>query len=108
MLRHMVWPWRRMNRGKMRLRLLRFAALSVALIALLPLAIGATFWHTDSPGTEATCPICHVAHMPVLPGIVAHAEVTPKVVAWVILAEASVSHCAPAGLDSPPRGPPAA
>src|ERR1700679_3851822 len=89
------------------LRWLRLAALAAALAAIIPIAIGAGFWHTDAPGSEATCPICHVAHMPVLPGIATSVLSTPKVVDWVVPAAVRVSHSAPAGLDSPPRAPPA-
>lgn len=81
--------------------------LIAACAAIVLVASGISFWHTDAPGSEATCPICHVAHMPVLPGTATSVLSTPKVVAWVVLAGARVSHSAPAGLDSPPRAPPA-
>jgi hypothetical protein len=89
------------------LRWLHAAVLVAACAAILLVASGISFWHTDAPGSEATCPICHVAHMPVLPGTAASVPSTPSVVAWVLPAEVRVSHAAPAGLDSPPRGPPA-
>ena len=95
-----------MNRSGNTRRWFYFAALAAALVAILPVAIGASFWHTDAPGTEATCPICHVAHMPVLPGIAASVQAAPKVVAWVEPVQKQISHSAPAGLDSPPRAPP--
>jgi len=95
-----------MNRSDNTRRWFYFAALAAALVAILPVAIGASFWHTDAPGTEATCPICHVAHMPVLPGIAASVQAAPKVVAWVEPVQKQISHSAPAGLDSPPRAPP--
>src|SRR5271154_4744990 len=88
------------------LRWFRAAVLATAFAAILLVASGISFWHTDAPGSEATCPICHVAHMPVLPGTAASASSAPGIVAWVELAEAKISHSAPAGLDSPPRGPP--
>jgi hypothetical protein len=88
-------------------RSLVLATFAVALMALLPLAIGASFWHTDTPGSEASCPICHVAHMPILPGIAPSVEAAPKVVARFVPADAQASHSAIAGLDSPPRAPPA-
>jgi hypothetical protein len=44
--------------------------------------------------------------MPVLPGTAASVLSAPKVLAWVVPAEARASHSAPAGLDSPPRAPP--
>src|ERR1700687_4330614 len=89
------------------LRWLHATVLVAACAAILLVASGISFWHTDAPGSEATCPICHVAHMPVLPGTATSALSAPNVVAWVVPAEALVSHSAPAGLDSPPRAPPA-
>ena len=86
---------------------LRVAVLAAACAAILLVASGISFWHTDAPGSEATCPICHVAHMPVLPGTATSVLSTSTVVAWVLPAEVRVSHSAPAGLDSPPRAPPA-
>jgi hypothetical protein len=96
-----------MNGSTKNLRWLHVAAFAAALLAVLPVAIGASFWHTDAPGTDATCQICHVAHMPVLPGTATSVQAAPKVVAWVTPAEAHTSHFAPVGLDSPPRAPPA-
>ena len=96
-----------LNRSGDRLRLFHLVALAAALLAILPVAIGASFWHTDAPGSEASCQICHVAHMPVLPGILTSFQAAPKAVAWVEPAQAQISHSAPAGLDSPPRAPPA-
>ena len=89
------------------LRWLHAAVLIAACAAIMLVASGISFWHTDAPGSEATCPICHVAHMPVLPGTAAGVLSAPKVVTWVAPAEEQVSHSAPAGLDAPPRGPPA-
>jgi len=80
---------------------------TAALAALLPGAIGASFWHIDTPGSEATCPICHVAHMPVLPGTATSVQAASVVVAWIVPVHTHVAHAAPAGLDSPPRAPPA-
>ena len=89
------------------LRWLRVAVLAAACAAILLVASGISFWHTDAPGSEATCPICHVAHMPVLPRTASSFRATREVVGWVAPAEAQVSHSAPVGLDSPPRAPPA-
>ena len=96
-----------MARGNFKVRWLHLAALTAALLAVLPVAIGASFWHTDTPGSEATCQICHVAHMLVLPGAATSILIAPKIIAWVAPAAAQVSHSAPAGLDSPPPAPPA-
>ena len=90
------------------LRWLHAAVLVAACAAILLVASGISFWHTDAPGSEATCPICHVAHMPVLPGTATNVLSTPKVMAWVVPAEARVfTFRTPQGLDSPPRAPPA-
>ena len=63
------------------------AALAAALAAIIPIAIGAGFWHTDAPGSDATCPICHVAHMPVLPGIAVIVLIAPRVMARLVAPE---------------------
>jgi hypothetical protein len=89
------------------LRWLHVAVFIAACAAILLVASGISFWHTDAPGSEATCPICHVAHMPVLPGTATSVLSTPGVVAWVALAEGQISHLTPARPDSPPRAPPA-
>jgi hypothetical protein len=96
-----------MNRFSNRSRWLLLAAFTAALVAILPVAIGASFWHTDAPGSEAACQICHVAHMPVLPGAATTVLIAPEIIAWVAPAASRISHSAPAGLDSPPRAPPA-
>jgi len=46
---------------ELRTRLLTGAALLALLCALAAGGI----WHYDSPGAEAACPVCQVAHMPV-------------------------------------------
>src|ERR1700693_1753806 len=89
------------------LRWLRLAALAAAFTAITLVAIGASFWHSDAPASEATCSICHVAHMPVLPGAATSVLATPTAVAWVVPTEIQFSHAAPVSLDSPPRAPPA-
>jgi hypothetical protein len=85
---------------------LLLGTLVVALVSLLPLAVGASFWHVDAAGSEASCPICHVGHMPILPGNVASVDATPCLVAWIVPAESQIASPAPSGLDSPPRAPP--
>lgn len=37
----------------------------VALLAMLCALAAGGVWHYDAPGTEAACPVCQVAHMPV-------------------------------------------
>src|SRR5579859_6606210 len=78
-----------------------------ACAAILLVASGISFWHTDAPGSEATCSLCHVAHMPVLPRTASRFQATREVVGRIAPAEAQVSYSAPIGLDSPPRAPPA-
>jgi hypothetical protein len=90
-----------------RARTIHVLALVTALLAILPLAIGASFWHTDSPGSEAACQICHVAHMPVLLGATVGVQAALKTMSWVNPSGTQVPYTAPAGLDSPPRAPPA-
>src|ERR1700722_4020603 len=89
-------------------RWLRLAILTVAIAAVLFVAAGASLWHLDAPGSEATCPICHLAHMPALRGLFASPLTDPVVVSWIVPADAKVSHATPVSLDSPPRGPPTA
>ena len=88
------------------LRWFHFAALTAAVIAVLFVASGVALWHKDAPGSEATCPVCHVAHMPVLRAVSAGAFFTPVVLARTVPAEAGFSPAAPIILDSPPRAPP--
>jgi hypothetical protein len=96
-----------MNGRFQHVRWFRIAALGVALFAVFLIAIGASYWHRDTPGSEASCPICHVSHMPVLPGVVVSVHIAAGVVAWIVPAEVHVSHVVLADLDSPPRAPPA-
>lgn len=96
-----------MNERVDHVRWFRTGALAAALFAIFLVAIGASFWHTDAPGSEASCSICHVSHMPVLPGAVVIVQAMPKLLAWLVPAETHIAYCAPAGLDSPPRAPPA-
>jgi len=95
-----------MNRRLDHERWFRGGALLLALFAVFLIGIGASFWHKDRPGSEASCPICHVSHMPVLVGTVISVQITPKFVVWLVRLEIQVSHSAPIGLDSPPRAPP--
>ena len=88
------------------LRWLRFAALTAAMAAVLFLASGATLWHVDAPGSSATCPICHLAHMPALRGTPAGGVFAPAPVAWIAPLQVRISRAAPISLDSPPRAPP--
>jgi hypothetical protein len=85
---------------------LRLAALTVAIAAIAFVATGVTLWHVDTPGSAATCPICHVAHTPFLGGVSAQVVVAPFAVAWVVAARRHNRHEAPPLLDASPRAPP--
>ena len=97
----------RMRKGKQQLRWLERATLVTALVAVLLMASGVTLLHWDAPGSEATCSICHVAHMPALPGVFAGTSAVLAAGAWIVPVEIQVSHATPCTLDSPPRAPPA-
>jgi len=86
---------------------LHFACLSAAMLAVLLLAIGAGFWHQDAPRSEATCSICHLAHLtPALGSLLAGLS-APLVIAWHLPADTHVTQSAPTALSAPPRAPPA-
>ena len=93
--RHKSLPW------------FRLVALAAACLATLLVASGIWLLHTDAPGSESTCPICHVAHMPVLPGMATSIVTAHKVIAWVAPPKPQEPPSVFAGLDSPPRAPPA-
>jgi hypothetical protein len=105
MSQHRDGPNRHAERSS--LHWLHVATLVAACAAIVFVASGVAFLHVDAPGTEARCQVCHVAHMPVLPGAAPVLQSTPKVVVWFVPAEAQVSHAAPASLDFPARAPPA-
>jgi len=97
-------PMRQQNYS---LRLLRMASLGLALAAILFVASGATLWHTDAPGALATCPICHLAHMPAWRGMPGAIVVTRIIFAWVAPADSLPSCTRARYRNSPPRAPPA-
>jgi hypothetical protein len=88
-------------------RWVNFACLIAAAFALLLLALGVAYWHQDAPGSEATCAICHVAHLTPLPGSVVASISVPLLVAWCEPAEAQLEQPSPPLTDAPPRAPPA-
>jgi hypothetical protein len=96
-----------MNRRLDQERWFRTAALLLALFAVFLMGIGASYWHRDTPGSEASCPICHVSHMPILVVSAAILHIASTTVARVVPADVQASHSAAVGLDSPPRAPPA-
>ena len=89
------------------LRCIRLTALGVALVAVLFGASGAALWHFDAPGSLATCPICHLAHMPVLRGAQGALVAARITIEWVVPTDAQFGHTPTAALHSPPRAPPA-
>jgi len=84
-----------------------FAFLSGAAFALLVLALGVAYWHQDAPGSEATCAICHVAHLTPLPGSVVASISVPLLMARHELAETQREQPSPPLTNAPPRAPPA-
>jgi hypothetical protein len=87
---------------------LRFAAWAAALAATLLVASGAEFWHTDAPGSEATCLICHAAHMPALRAAPARTVVKLTALTWFVPLGVRFDHSAPSSVIPSPRAPPAA
>ena len=95
-----------MTRTK-KIRWLHGASVAAAIIAVLLVASGASLWHIDAPGTAATCPICHFAHISVIPGVPAQSVSVHVRVAWVVPAESTTLSLAPILPASAPRAPPA-
>jgi hypothetical protein len=84
-----------------------FACLSAAAFALLLLALGVAYWHQDAPGSEATCAICHVAHLAPLPGYGVASISVPLLIAWYEPDETEAEQPSPPLTNAPPRAPPA-
>src|SRR2546421_12389021 len=61
----------------------RLALFTSALIGVLFVATGGSLWHFDTPGSAASCPICHVGKMPVLGGMPGAVLTALKPVRWV-------------------------
>jgi hypothetical protein len=83
------------------------ASIAAAIIAVMLVASGASLWHIDAPGSAATCPICHFAHISVIPGLPAQSVSVPVRVAWLVSAESTAPNAAPILPASAPRAPPA-
>jgi hypothetical protein len=80
--------------------------LAGAFFAVLPLAIGAGFLHSDAPGSEATCSICHVMHIPALPFAWTQMPVGVTTIEWLIPPAVPIVHDPSTTLNSSPRAPP--
>jgi hypothetical protein len=93
-------------RGRTGHQWLHRAVLATALLALLFVASGAALWHLDSPGSAATCPICHAVNMPALHAVRAGELASLAVSTWLELPATRVNHAMPAALNAPPRAPP--
>src|SRR5579862_474347 len=90
------------------MRSLRLATLIAAFAGIAFLAMGATWWHVDTPGSVDTCPICcHVAHISALPGALAVALAAPVHVEWVLTAARLLFPGSPSVVPPPSRAPPA-
>lgn len=79
---------------------------AISLLALFFVASGGALWHHDAPGSAATCPVCHAAHMPISMGAFAAALPIPSSVEWVAAPESSVVPAARTVLNAAPRAPP--
>jgi hypothetical protein len=85
---------------------LRSAALTAAIVAVMVIAAGVSLYHIDAPGSAATCPICHVAHISILPGLPAESVSVHVTVAWIVPVQAFIANALPILPTSPPRAPP--
>lgn len=89
-----------------RLGLPVFVGLVGAVLAVLLLTIGPGIWHNDTPGSEASCPICHVAHITALPGLPITSLAVSLAVIWLTLGEELLTPVSADTCDSSPRAPP--
>ena len=86
---------------------LRLVALTAAFAAVFFVASGVTLLHLDARGSDATCPICHVAHMPALQASLAGVLPVLALIAWLAPTEALPGHTESFSLLPPARAPPA-
>jgi hypothetical protein len=96
-----------MKNRQQRFHCLRLAALAAALAAVFFIACGVSLWHSDAPGSDATCPICHAAHMPALQAAPVGVSAALALVRWLVPAEARSGHSESFSLIPPARAPPA-
>ena len=85
---------------------LHLATVTAAVVAVMLIATGASLWHIDAPGSAATCPICHFAHISVLPGLPAESVSVHVTVADLPPAAPLLSALAPVLATASPRAPP--
>jgi hypothetical protein len=85
----------------------RLALLTAAILAILLLATGANVWHIDAPGSAATCPICHLAHLSPLLHAPAALVSAPVLLAHIRPVQWRLQNESPSALIPPPRAPPA-
>jgi hypothetical protein len=96
-----------MRKQAKRLPWLRLLALTAAMAAVIVVASGISYWHDDASGSDATCPICHVAHISALPSAPADIPTALTAIAWVVTPETCVGYARPLSAIPPPRAPPA-
>lgn len=82
-------------------------ALTAAMLATVLLAIGPGILHNDAPGSAASCPICHVAHISALPGLPVGLLAVSAPVSWFVFPAARVTRASAETLNASPRAPPA-
>jgi hypothetical protein len=88
--------------SELRTRLLTGAAL-LALVCLL--AAGGV-WHHHEPGTEAACPVCQVAHMPVTAPVAPPVPVTLCAIAIRAPLSGTILYSSPELARASSRAPP--
>jgi hypothetical protein len=94
-----------MTRGS-RTRWFHLVALAAAVVSIVFVATGASLWHQDRPGSEATCSICHLAHLAPPLCIATGALTGPVLIDWKPPDETQVIHASPDVLEASPRAPP--
>ncbi len=88
--------------SELRTRLLTGAAL----LALLCLLAAGGVWHYDAPGTEAACPVCQVAHMPVTAPVAPPVPVTLCAIALRAPLSGTILYSSPELARASSRAPP--
>ena len=86
---------------------MHLVAVTAAIVAVMLIATGASLWHIDAPGSAATCPICHLAHVSVFNALPAELVSVNVIVTWFLPADESVCDAKLVLQASSPRAPPA-